>query len=300
MQMKYSPVILFTYNRPSHTIQTIDALLKNDEAAESDLIIFSDAPKDGASREKVKKVRLYLETISGFKSIRIVKREDNLGLAQSVISGVGEVVNEYGSCIVLEDDLVTSPYFLKYMNDALDTYKQDDRVISIHGYCYPVGNLPETFFLKGADCWGWATWKRGWALFQEDGKKLLSELEQENLLNRFDFFGAYDYSGMLRGQVEGRNQSWAVRWYASALLQNKFTLYPGKTMVKNIGIDGSGTHCGDDEETRMYETDVCRNPINISKIPVLENEQAVIAFSQFFKPQHPIWRRAIKKLLRIW
>ena len=298
--MKYSPVILFTYNRPSHTIQTIEALLRNDEAAESDLIIYSDGTRDRASKEKVEKVRLYLKTISGFKTVQIIQREENLGLAQSIISGVSEVVNEYGRCIVLEDDLVTSPYFLKYMNDALNAYEHDDRVISIHGYCYPVGNLPETFFLKGADCWGWATWKRGWALFQEDGKKLLSELEHANLLSRFDFFGAYDYSGMLRDQIEGRNQSWAVRWYASALLKNKFTLYPGKTMVKNIGIDGSGTHCGDDEESRLYETDICQNSIRVSKIPVLENEEALTAFSQFFKPQRPLWRRVIKKLLQIW
>jgi len=246
MKSGYAPIALFTYNRPWHTQQTVEALLRNVEAADSDLIVFSDGPKDGGSRENIYEVRQHLRTIEGFKSVRIVERKKNLGLAQNIISGVTEVVNEHGRVIVLEDDLVTSPYFLRYMNDALDAYQDDDRVISIHGYCYPIEGLPETFFQKGADCLGWATWKCGWDLFEPDGSKLLAELTQRNLLHRFDFFEAYDFSGMLRGQTMGKNQSWAVRWYASALLNNKLTLYPGQTLVQHIGSDGSGTHCGDD------------------------------------------------------
>ena len=124
--------------------------------------------------------------------------------------------------IVLEDDLVTSPHFLQYMNDGLGIYERDDRVISIHGYSYPVhGKLPETFFLRGADCLGWATWKRGWDLFEDDGQRLLNELERRNLTRSFDFDGSYPYTQMLRDQIAGSNSSWAVRWYASAFLRDK-------------------------------------------------------------------------------
>lgn len=258
-------IALFVYNRPWHTKQAIEALQKNKLAKESDLIIFSDGPK-GEGREsvvanqisavggqktdhrqpitdyRIQEVREYIRTITGFKSLRIVERERNLGLANSIISGVTEVVNKYGKIIVLEDDLVTSPYFLQYMNDALNLYENEEKVISIHGYVYPIEGLPETFFLKGADCWGWATWKRGWDLFEADGKKLLTQLKEKKLLKRFDFDEAYPYTKMLKDQIEGKNDSWAIRWYASALIHDKLTLYPGKSLVKNIGTDSSGTH----------------------------------------------------------
>jgi len=281
----HAPVALFVYNRPWHTQQTVEALLKNAEAVDSDLIVFSDGAKDEASREKVDEVRQYIHSIKGFKSIRIVEREENLGLAQSIISGVTEVVNEHGRVIVLEDDMVTSPYFLKYMNDALILYENDDRVISIHGYNYPIEEpLPAAFFLKGADCWGWATWKRGWDLFEADGRKLLAELTQRNLVDRFDFFGGFDYSGMLKAQIEGRNDSWAVRWYASALLHDKLTLYPGKSLVHNTGNDASGRHCG---AIRVFDSDLSLDPVSVGGIEVEENSDVLMAVSRFLRQAKP-------------
>ena len=151
-----APITLFVYNRIDHTRQCVEALRKNLLANESALIIFSDAAKDVGSQNSVEEVRSYLKTIRGFTKIEIIERTNNFGLAKSIISGVTYVVNKYGRVIVLEDDLVTSPYFLIYMNKALDIYKNDDMVASIHGYIYPVKKaLPETFFLRGADCWGW-------------------------------------------------------------------------------------------------------------------------------------------------
>jgi len=280
----HAPIALFTYNRPWHTQQTVEALLNNAEASDSDLIIFSDGAKEGVSWEKVDEVRQYLKTIEGFKSVRISERQENFGLARSIIVGVTDVVNEYGRVIVLEDDLVTSPYFLKYMNDALNLYENDERVISVHGYNYPIEEpLPDAFFIKGADCLGWATWKRGWGLFESDGRKLLNQLKQRDMFKRFDLFGAYDYSGMLRGQIAGKNQSWAVRWYASALLQNKLTLYPGKTLVQHMGSDGSGTHCGDDNGMGLFDASISMFPVDISAIPVKEDHDALMAFSRFLR-----------------
>ena len=194
-EMELAPIVLFTYNRPWHTRQTIAALQKNELADRSDLFIYSDGFKEDQAKIKVKEVRNYIHTIDGFKTVTIRERGENMGLADSVIDGVKAVVNECGRVVVLEDDIVTSPFFLRYMNDALKLYEHEEKVISIHGYIYPVsGKLPPTFFIRGADCWGWATWKRGWDLFEGDGQKLLNELEEKRLERLFDFNETYGYT----------------------------------------------------------------------------------------------------------
>lgn len=139
--------------------------------------------------------------------------------------------------------MITSPYFLQYMNDALSLYKDIEEVISIHGYSYPVKRtLPDTFFLRGADCWGWATWKRGWKLFNLDSSDLYQQLQVNQQCYTFDFEGTHSYCKMLKNNIQGKNDSWAIRWYASAFLRNKLTLYPGRSLIHNIGNDGSGSH----------------------------------------------------------
>ncbi len=153
--MLLAPITLFVYNRLSHTKQTINALKKNKLAEQSELIIFSDSFKNSDDKKKVNQVREYIRSIKGFKGVEIIERPDNFGLANSIIDGVTRVVNQYGKVIVLEDDLVTSSFFLEYMNNALLCYEDDPQVISIHGYNYPISDLPEIFFIKGADCWGW-------------------------------------------------------------------------------------------------------------------------------------------------
>jgi len=279
--MKFSPIVLFVYNRLEHTKKTIEALQKNDLAKDSELFIFSDGFKGEGDKSEVNKVRFFLKSISGFKSVAIIKREENLGLARSIIEGVTEIVGKYGKIIVLEDDLVTSPYFLKYMNDSLEFYKDNNEVISIHGYVYPIKDkLPETFFIKGADCWGWATWKRGWDIFENDGKKLLRELKDKKLTKEFDFFGTYPYMRMLESQILRLNDSWAIRWYASAFLANKLTLYPGHSLIKNIGMDASGTHSG---ITNLYNVDLANNFIDIEKQEVKEDVQIKISFANYFR-----------------
>jgi hypothetical protein len=280
--MNYAPIALFVYNRLSHTRLTVESLQKNSLASQSDLIIFSDAAKTDAPKEAVCAVRKYIYQIDGFKSITIVERETNFGLAQSIIDGVTSVANQYGRVIVLEDDLVTSQYFLKYMNDGLNVYEKEDDVVSIHGYVYPIDNLPETFFLKGADCWGWATWKDRWAMFEPDGAKLLDALKRRSLTKRFDFNGTYGFTQMLADQISGKNNSWAIRWYASAFLNNKYTLYPGKSLVLNIGNDGSGTHCN---ETSAFSSDLYNAVVDVSTITVEDKQPALLAFEHYFRKQ---------------
>lgn len=279
--LQLAPIVLFVYNRPEHTRVTIDALKKNELAQESDLFIFSDAPKNENAKKNVLEVRDHIKNISGFKSVAIIERQENFGLAKSIIHGVTELVNKFGKIIVLEDDLVTSPHFLKYMNEALNFYEQEEDVISIHGYVYPVQEkLPETFFIKGADCWGWATWKRGWGLFEADGKKLLDELKNKKLTKEFDLDNSYPYTQMLKSQIKGLNNSWAIRWYASAFLADKLTLYPGTSLVCNTGFDNSGTHTGSID---LFQVKIAQKSVEVKTIPIEVNQIAYDLIKKFFK-----------------
>jgi hypothetical protein len=293
-----APVALFVYNRPGHTRQTVEALLANAGANQTPLYVFSDASRNEAARMAVGEVRSYIRSIAGFKTVTIIERETNFGLARSIIDGVTRLCEEYGRLIVMEDDLVTSPYFLKFMNEGLDLYERDERVISVHGYVYPVmETLPETFFLRGADCWGWATWKRGWDLFKPDGQSLLQELNAHKLTHRFDFDGAHPYVRMLKNQIKGKNNSWAIRWHASAFLKNKLTLYPGRSLVFNIGTDNSGAHCS---TTTVFAGGMANSPIVIEPISVEENEfarQQIIQFHKAARRLTPI--RVLRKLADI-
>jgi hypothetical protein len=293
----FAPIALFVYNRLEHTKKTIESLQKNFLAKESDLYIFSDGWKDEETKKKVSDIRNYLKTISGFKKIEIIERENNTGLANNIISGVTEIINKFGKIIVLEDDLVTSSYFLEYMNEALEIYKDEEEVISIHGYIYPIKvPLSETFFIRGADCWGWATWKRGWGLFEADGTKLLSVLEQKNLTRDFDFNNNFHYVEMLKRQINGKNDSWAIRWYASAFLGNKLTLYPGKSLIDNIGQDSSGTNRSDSNVFKVRLTD---RKIDLKKIRTIELPENRRIFEDYFKSLKPsIIKRIINRILK--
>lgn len=295
MTVSLSPVALFVYNRPWHVRQTVESLAANAGAKDTDLYIYSDSPKNESAIRAVSEVRSYLHGIAGFRSVTIVKRDINFGLAKSIIEGVTQMCNQHGRVIVLEDDMVTSPYFLEFMNDGLAVYAVDERVISITGYVYPVAaTLPETFFLRGADCWGWATWKRGWELFKPDGSRLLAELCRQKLTDSFDFENSYPYIKMLKAQIAGKNNSWAIRWYASAFLENKLTLYPGKSLVLNIGMDDSGTHCS---SALKHEGELAHAPIRVGAISVENSAIARQAFINFhLKSRTNLFTKVLRKL----
>jgi hypothetical protein len=293
-----SPVVLFVYNRLEHTKQTIEALQKNTLAFNTDLIIFSDAARSFDQQDNVCNVRSFLETIDGFLSLTIHYRPFNYGLAKSIIEGVSEVLNNYERIIVLEDDLITSPHFLAFMNAALIKYEYDYRVCCIHGYVYPLkAALPETFFLRGAECWGWATWRHGWRHFNPNGQYLMNELNRRNLIDEFNFNGSYSFSGMLQDQIDGRNDSWAVRWYASAFLADKLTLYPGRSLVNNIGMDDSGTHCG---KSNKFESKLSQTPVNLLDISISHSDTIYHLFAIYFNQKPSRLLRYIKMCLKIF
>ncbi|RZL15333.1 MAG: glycosyltransferase [Pedobacter sp.] len=279
--MVLAPIVIFCYNRADHLQKVVESLLVNDEASDSDLIIYSDGAKEGSDDSPIIQVRNYIRTISGFASIKIVEQQRNIGLAKSIVGGVTEVVNQYGKIIVLEDDTVISPFFLRFMNEALDRFEDNDDVACICAYLYPIKKeLPEIFFIYGADCAVWATWKNQWQIYEPDGQKILDKIVADKSAWRFDFDGSYPYVAMLEDQIAGRNNSWAIRWYGSAFINNKLTLYPGKSLSYNIGWDNSGTNC---EAVDTYNVELCMEPISIPKdIHPQHNQEAYLAFKQFF------------------
>ena len=300
--MSPAPIVLFAYKRLFHTKQTIQALQNNFLAKESEIFIYSDAPKKPEVANEVNEVRKYLKTVRRFKKINIIERKQNLGLAASIIDGVSSIVNRYGRVIVVEDDLVTSKYFLKFMNHCLELYKKELRIASIGAYIYPINSLPESFFSKGFTCWGWATWKRAWDDFEKDGKKLLRRLENKNLTKEFNFNCSYDYTQMLRDQILAKNDSWAIRWYASIFLKNRLSLQPRCSFVQNIGIDNSGEHSG---KTDKFDIKKLNDSYKVAKIDTIENKEVKKKIELFFwkikpKPLHPIiiFKKKITKRIK--
>jgi hypothetical protein len=274
-----APIALFVYARPDHVRRTVQALKRNKWAQDSELIVFSDGPKSPDASKAVGVVRDYVHAVEGFKSVTVVEQERNLGLSASIVAGVGAVCETHGRVIVMEDDLITSPHFLSFMNDALDYYSHTPEVAAVSGYHPPFDiQLPETFFQCDAECWGWATWRRGWNIFNPDGQALLLELKRKNLTRMFDQEGSYPYTRMLEAQVERRIDSWAIRWRASVILHNMLSLYPGRSLTQNIGLDGSGTH-GDALIDR--EDELSDRPIRVENIPLVHSDAALRAFVRF-------------------
>lgn len=279
--MKYAPIALFTYSRADHTRQAVESLIQNKEAKDSDLYIFSDGPKTEEKRAAVEENRKYIHTITGFKSVTIVEREKNWGLANSLIAGITDIVNKYGRVIVVEDDLVLSPYFLKFMNDGLDKYKNDDRIGAISAFVYPVEEeLPNTFFLKYFNCWGWAIWKRSWDLLEKDAKKLLYKIRFKRI--EFDLGGGAGNYGNLYCQKVGLVDSWWVRLYASLFLLDKLTLYPGISLSSNRGFDGSGTHTKSNCKIEAIKVDVADKTIEIDDIKIEQNPKVYDIYKNYF------------------
>jgi hypothetical protein len=280
------PIAIFSYRRPLHLARVIDALGANLEASETLVYLFSDGARDQTSAVDVGKVRDLIATIDGFKEVRAVYRECNLGLARNITSGVTQVLAEHESVIVVEDDICVGPYFLRYMNDALEFYRNEPRVGSISGYCYPADSpLPETFLIRGADCWGWATWRDRWKYYEPAGQELLKEIRRRKLTHAFDFGGAMGFTQMLEDQIAGKNDSWAVRWHASCFLRDLLILYPGRSLVQNIGIDGTGTHSKSVSQT--YDVQLSAGPVSIGSIAIEESREGWMAFHRFFRRSQP-------------
>jgi len=259
-------VAIFGFNRPEHLRKCLESLFRNQNSTEHKYFLFIDGPR---TSEDVNSVEAVCEVGNFFKSkldIAIVESPYNRGLSESLISGISEVLTISDSIIVIEDDLELHPNFLNFMSKYLSKYKNDDEVASIQGFTYPIfPNGIECFFLKGADCWGWGTWRDRWALLQLNSQVMVDQLKSRGQARSFDLDGAFPYTRMLERQARGEVDSWAIRWHASIYLLGKLSLYPPHTLVRNNGFDGSGTHVSsrDQENFQNFSEFSYQAPVEI-------------------------------------
>lgn len=282
--MVCAPIVLFVYNRPWHAMKTVEALKKNALSEISDLIVFSDAPKNHQAVIEVQWVRDYLRKITGFKSVRIIERQENFGLAKSIIVGVTDVVKQYGKIIVLEDDIVTSPAFLGFMNRALDIYTDKSDVWHVSGWSYPIATdgLNDVFFWRGMNCWGWATWADRWAHFEKNPARLVDEWSRKKK-KHFDLGGSRVFWPQVELNMKGDLNTWAIFWYSTIYENKGLCLNPSITYVENIGHDGSGTHCGVEQSQSSRILNTCSGIVFPKKIE--ESELAVRRIIEFYRSQ---------------
>ncbi|HKY70320.1 MAG TPA: glycosyltransferase [Nitrospira sp.] len=272
MSTSPAPIALFVYNRPDHVLRTISALQANPLARKSPLYVFSDGPNGSQDIAAVQAVRRIVKSVTGFDEIVVRHQPKNLGLAQSIIAGVTELSAAYGHVIVLEDDLVVAPGFLTFMNQALQRYEHEPRVMQVSGYMFPVERpkrLGQTFFCRVPTSWGWATWARAWERLSLDSTQMLESLRSPERREAFNLNGAYPYFEHLIQQAEGKLDVWGVRWYASMFTAGGLCLYPGQSLVQNIGMDGTGMHCG-----RSSDFDVELSVCETWKLPDRVQESA--------------------------
>jgi hypothetical protein len=233
-----APIALFVYKRLDYLKILINSLKNNILSKKSIIFVFSDGWKNNRDKEKVLNLRKYIANISGFRKVFIILRPNNFGLSKNIINGINFVLKKNKKIIVLEEDLKLSKNFLTFINSGLKIYENEKRIASINGWFFPLSskkNIEDTFFIRGADCWGWGTWRRAWKKFDTDGQRLLNKIRKNKLEKLFNFNNSFNYMKMLQNQINKKNQSWAIRWYASAFLENMYTLHPKSSLVENTG-----------------------------------------------------------------
>jgi len=283
-----APIVLFAHDRPDHLRRTLEALAANDGADESELVVYSDGPRNVDSAGSVEAVRAYLRSVSGFRSVTVVERERNLGLANSVIAGVTEVLARSPSVIVMEDDLLTSRNFLAFVNASLSTYEHRPDVFSVTGYNYPLRIPPtyreDAYLSYRSSSWGWGTWRDRWGEVDwavSDYAEFVTDRRAQELFRR----GGDDLAPMLERQISGELDSWSIRFDYAHYKHDAFCVHPVVSKVQNIGFDGSGVHCGDSDDYHV-ELDPAHRPFHLN--PGLAVDAGVLrAFDRKFRP-HPV------------
>ncbi|PXV64122.1 hypothetical protein CLV62_11180 [Dysgonomonas alginatilytica] len=285
MTEKLAPIVLFVYNRPWHTRQTLEALANNSLAKDSVLYIYADGARTNASDDVLKEVYEVRRIIREKKwcgEVHIIESEVNKGLASSIIDGVTDIINQYGKIVVLEDDIVTSVGFLQYMNDALQLYQNVDRVMHISGFV-PVttgaDRLLETYFLRFMSCWGWATWKRSWDQVILDIDYLFKTIPLQRDYKAFNLNGAINLYRQIEDNYHGNINTWAIRWYSTIFLKKGLCLYPRYSMVDNIGIDLSGEHCSSPDD--RYNVELAKS-IKVEPVKIKESKYGKEYLRRFY------------------
>lgn len=302
-----APIIVFCYNRPEHVEQTLEALSLNELADQSTLYIYCDGPQEGASdemRQKIADVRQVVRKRQWCKEVYIVEAEKNKGLANSIICGVTEVINKHGKVFVLEDDLVSSPYMLKFVNTALDYYENYAGVFSISVNRPPLSKMeiPEDYPYDVFACLrsystGWGTWKDRWEKVDWSMDDFDHCKQNPNMLRALCRLGD-DFPPMMQMQEDGKIDSWAVRFTFAHFKHHAVAILPCKSYVTNIGFDGTGTHSGTVAYT--YENDLAQSVVNPRMLDmVYEDDRIINAFySSYYPKPRPLWQKVINFIAR--
>lgn len=279
-----APIILFAYNRPVHTLKTLEALRNNSLAKNSKLIIYLDGPKGNAAPDmlaRIKQVRDVAKSEKWCGEVEVIESKQNLGLFKSIVNGVTTTIQKFGRVIVLEDDVLVSKGFLEYMNNALDFYENIESVMHISAFTRPeFQELPvqqDTYFFYHTSCWGWATWERAWSLFKPDALLLKREVFKKGGINKLNMDHSFEIFWGLKAISQNKFQSWNYLWHSTVFLNNGYSLHPRKSLVQNIGHDGSGTNC--EVDTRFAHGEL-NNHVNIEHIPIELNNIILTAYKQ--------------------
>ncbi|MCG6190245.1 glycosyltransferase [Maribellus maritimus] len=291
-----APICLFTYKRLPETKQTVEALKRNDLASESNLIIFSDGPKNDADSSNVDAVRQYLHSVEGFKSVKVIESKENRGLARSIVSGVTSIVERYGKIIVLEDDIVTAQGFLKYMNDALEYYCDKNDVMQVSSFMFSIDseNLPDTFFYQANTCWGWGTWKRAWKYYSDDAEELLNKLKTKGIgWEHYNSYQGKEFQKQLIGNIKGSMKTWAVKWHSVMKLHDGKVLHPKTSYVQNIGFNGTGENCGVGDIEGLINNKL---DLDVTDAEKYKENEAIERLKVYFKNRYS-YRNKIKRKL---
>ncbi|MFN2168855.1 MAG: glycosyltransferase family 2 protein [Anaerolineae bacterium] len=291
--MSRTAVAVFAHRRPDHLARVLRALEVQLQKTPLPVHLFLDGPRQEQDAAAVRACGRVAEEVAASLDIQVHASAANRGLYRSLTEGVGEMLGLYPQLIVLEDDILTSPHFLRYMLDGLHCYADDARVGSIHGYTPPLPcDLPETFFLRGADCWGWATWRDRWKVFRSDATAMAAEIRDRGLAKDFDLGGRVPNLRLLDDRAAGRSKSWAICWHASCFLADRYALHPGRSLVRNIGLDHSGEHCG---PAHHMETRLSERPVLVRRQPVEEQPEIVRAYANQIG-RRPLPQRLITRL----
>lgn len=254
MATSLAPIVFFAFRRPLTTLQSLYTLSRCPEAADSTLYVFCDAAKNAQDEANVRRTREVVRAHPWCARVEVIEAAQNLGLAQSVIGGVTRVCQEHGRVIVVEDDLLLARGFLAYMNESLRRYASHERVMSISGHTFAASHSePRACFLPAATSWGWATWSRAWSEFEYQPRGL-DHLSAPGVAHRFDLDGSFDYAGLLRAQMSGGVDSWAIRWWWTIFRREGLGLFPCNSLVKNIGASLLATHTVQDSPLLAAET----------------------------------------------
>jgi hypothetical protein len=292
--LSFAPIVIFAFNRPLHLRRLLNSLLANQESKESEITIFIDGPREEDDQRLILEVVSTIDAFRGAAEINTIRNTSNIGLAGSILAGIDAIFVNYENVIVLEDDLIVANKFLKFCNEGLARFKDYPSIASIQGYSPILFNQGKgTYLLKGADCWGWATWKDRWLSLNRDSSDLLTKMQNAKLSHSFDLDGSFPYTDMLRRQARSEVDSWAIRWHASMFLQNKLSVYPSQSLILNTGFDGSGTHRANsfnlEVSKGLPEADYCPDFDNLTPKETKKARSMIVNISRRRYKSYPYW-----------